>query len=199
MKKLILLIVFVASTSVMNYSKAQFGLNVNVRLGLPAWIPGGYAESEYYYMPEIDAYYNVRQQQFIYLNNGSWAFSSRLPGMYAGFDLYNSRKIPVYGERPYMNGDMYRERYAQYRRTNYNNYGYHQPAIAYNNYSRSNERSGYERHDNYRNDNRMEERRDNNRYEQPRDDRRSEVHSSGRENNGNNSRENKSNNSRERH
>jgi len=189
MKKLILLIVFVASTSVMNYSNAQFGFNVNVRLGLPAWIPGGYAESEYYYMPEIDAYYNVRQQQFIYLNNGAWAFSSRLPGMYAGFDLYNSRKIPVYGERPYMHADMYRERYAQYRGNNYNNYGYHQSAMAYNNNSRSYERSGYERHDNYRNDNRMEERRDNNRYVQSRDYRKSEEHGRNGENKGYNNRE----------
>ena len=180
MKKLILLIVFVASTSVMNYSNAQFGFNVNVRLGLPAWIAGGYAESEYYYMPEIDAYYNVRQQQFIYLNNGAWTFSSRLPGMYAGFDLYNCRKMPVYGERPYMNGDMYRERYAQYR-NNYYDRGYHQPIMAYNN-SRPIERRGYDRDDFYKRDNRFEERRDNNRYEQSRDNRRSEDHDRGRDN-----------------
>jgi len=163
MKKLILLTVFVASTSVMNYSNAQFGVNVNVRLGLPAWISGGYAESEYYYMPEIDAYYNVRLQQFIYMDGGNWIFSSRLPGMYAGFDLYNCRKLPVYGDRPYLHGDIYRERYAQYR-NNYYDHNYHQPVVAYNN-SRYNERYDYDRHDNYRDNHRFEERREVKRYE----------------------------------
>ena len=153
MKKTILLITFIAATAVMNNTNAQFRFNVNVRLGLPAWLSGGNAESDFYYMPEIDAYYNVRERQFVYLDNGRWIFASNLPGRFSGFDLYNCRKFPIYESRPYLNGDYYRNQYAQYR----NNYIYHQPTVAYN-YQRSNERHGYDRDDYYRNDRRFEER-----------------------------------------
>ncbi|OIR14350.1 hypothetical protein GALL_48230 [mine drainage metagenome] len=162
MKKLILLTVFVASSAIINYSAAQVRFNVNVGFGLPGWIAAGNTVAEYYYIPEIDAYYDVPQREFIYLNNGAWVFSAGLPGMYAGFDLYNCRKFPVYESRPYLNGNYYRDRYAGYR-GNYN-YGYRQPMVVYNN-SRFNGRYGYDRDDHrdrddyYRNDRRFDERR----------------------------------------
>ncbi|MDE3143946.1 MAG: hypothetical protein KGL19_07315 [Bacteroidota bacterium] len=164
MKKLILLTVFVASSAIINYSVAQVRFNVNVGFGLPGWIAAGNAVAEYYYIPEIDAYYDVPQREFIYLNNGAWVFSAGLPGMYAGFDLYNCRKFPVYESRPYLNGGYYRDRYAEYR-GNYN-YGYRQPMMAYNYNSGFGERRyGYDRDEHrdrdnyYRNDRRFDERR----------------------------------------
>ncbi len=170
MKKLILLIVIVASSATINYSNAQVRFNVNVGLGLPRWIGNVNATAEYYYIPEIDAYYDVTQREFIYMNNGGWAFSAGLPAIFAGFDLYNCQKFPIYASRPYLNDNYYRNYYANYRGTyneNYNrgNYNYHQPAIAYNYNSRINERHDYGRDDRYnrnnyyRNDRRYEERR----------------------------------------
>jgi hypothetical protein len=51
------------------------GLNaqvrVNVNLGTPpVWAPSDRVQSQYYYLPEVDAYYDVPASRFIYLNNG---------------------------------------------------------------------------------------------------------------------------------
>lgn len=159
MKKLLLLTVFIASSFVINYSNAQVRFNVNIGLGLPQWIPGGYAGTDFYYMPEIDAYYNIRQQQFIYLEDDEWIFSARLPRRFEGFDLYNCHKFPIFEANPYLHDDFYRNRYAQYR-GNFNfNLGYRQPIIVGNIYSRNNERYEYNRNPFYHPQHRFEERR----------------------------------------
>lgn len=117
MKKLILIFGLIAGGAAVNHVSAQIRFSVNARIGLPAWIAGGNAAADYYYIPEIDAYYNVPMQQFVYLNNGAWVFSASLPGIYAGFDLFHSHHIPVYGDRPYLHADFYRQQYAAFRTT----------------------------------------------------------------------------------
>ena len=125
MKKLLLLATFFISISALNYSSAQvrFGLHINV--GLPGWISSGeYNEADYYYLPEIDAYYYVPQRQFIYMNDGNLIFSEELPSWCGNYDLYRGSKVPIYESRPYLHADRYRERYAsQYR----SDYAYNQP------------------------------------------------------------------------
>jgi hypothetical protein len=42
-------------------------VSVNVNIGSPpSWGPSGYAETEYYYLPDVQAYYDIRASQFIY-------------------------------------------------------------------------------------------------------------------------------------
>jgi hypothetical protein len=145
MKKLLLLAAFIISAFAFNYSSAQvrFGLHINV--GLPGWISGGYNQADYYYLPEIDAYYYVPQRQFIYMDDGNWVFSAGLPSWCGDYDLYRGSKVPVYESRPYLHADRYREKYAgQYR----SEYAYHQPqhrAIAMDNRYAVNNGVGYGR------------------------------------------------------
>ncbi|MCZ7024254.1 hypothetical protein, partial [Salmonella enterica] len=44
---------------------SQVSINVNIG-SPPQWGPAGYTEMEYYYLPDIEAYYDVRATQFIY-------------------------------------------------------------------------------------------------------------------------------------
>jgi hypothetical protein len=43
----------------------------------------------YYYLPDIECYYDVRNREFIYMEDGQWMFGRSLPPVYAWFDLNN--------------------------------------------------------------------------------------------------------------
>ncbi|MDI1317872.1 hypothetical protein [Flavobacterium sp.] len=70
----------------------------------PVWAKAAPANVNYYYLPDIETYYDVPAQRYIYLNNGSWVRTSALPARYKGYNMYNSS--PVYltdykGNSPY--------------------------------------------------------------------------------------------------
>ena len=88
---------------VSSLNQAQVSVSVNFG-SPPSWGPSGYSNIEYYYLPDIQAYYDVRASQFIYLNNGRWIRSRNLPGIYRNYDLYNGYKVVLkdyHGSRPY--------------------------------------------------------------------------------------------------
>lgn len=116
MKKLTILVVLFFSIAMHQQTYGQVRLNINLNLGSqPAWGPVGYDRVDYYYMPDIDAYYNVPQRQFIYLEHDRWIFASSLPSRYSGYNLYSGYKVVVNEPRPYLRGNVYREKYADYR------------------------------------------------------------------------------------
>ena len=82
-------------------------VSVNVNLGLqPAWGPVGYSSVDYYYLPDIQAYYDVRATQFIFLNGGVWVRSGHLPRQYRSYELNRGYKVVLndyHGSRPYAN------------------------------------------------------------------------------------------------
>jgi hypothetical protein len=114
MNKKLLLVLALITGSIAFEAAAQVHINVNIGVR-PAWCPVGYEQAAYYYMPDIDAYYDVPQRQFIYLQGGDWVFAGALPGRYRNYDLYHCNKIMVNEPRPYLRNDFYRRRYAGYR------------------------------------------------------------------------------------
>ncbi|MFL9485609.1 hypothetical protein ACI6Q2_22700 [Chitinophagaceae bacterium LWZ2-11] len=97
-------------------SKAQVSVGININIGTqPLWGPTGYDYVNYYYLPDIDAYYNVPQRQFIYMSGGRWTFASALPSQYGSYDLYRSYKVVVNEPKPYLHADVYRNKYMSYR------------------------------------------------------------------------------------
>lgn len=83
--------------------QAQVSINVNIG-SPPSWGPVGYAETDYYYLPDVEAYYDVRATQFIYFGNGKWIRSRYLPRQYRNYDLYSGYKVVLndyHGPRPY--------------------------------------------------------------------------------------------------
>lgn len=101
-------VLFMASSLV-----AQVSVNVNIG-GRPDWGPVGYSEANYYYLPDVEAYYDVRQSNFIYANNGTWIAARTLPARYRSYDLYRGPKVILTdyrGTRPYTHFKTHRVKY----------------------------------------------------------------------------------------
>ncbi|MFV8326529.1 hypothetical protein [Flavobacterium sp. ZS1P14] len=82
---------------------AQVSVNVNIGTP-PLWGPVGYSNVDYYYLPDVEAYYDIRASQFIYFGGGQWTRSRYLPGPYRNYDLYSGYKVVLndyHGSRPY--------------------------------------------------------------------------------------------------
>jgi hypothetical protein len=87
------------------FSQAQISVNVNIGTP-PSWGPAGYSNIEYYYLPDVQAYYDIRNSQFIYFGGGQWVRSGYLPRQYRNYDLYHGYKVVLndyHGSRPYTN------------------------------------------------------------------------------------------------
>ncbi len=82
-------------------------VSINVNLGSqPSWGPSGYSNVNYYYLPDVQAYYDVNASQFIYNSGGIWIRSGFLPRQYRNYDLYSGYKVVLndyHGSRPYVN------------------------------------------------------------------------------------------------
>ncbi|MDB4903400.1 MAG: hypothetical protein JWQ63_2681 [Mucilaginibacter sp.] len=95
---------------------AQVGIHVSVNIGSqPAWGPVGYSHVQYYYMPDIDAYYDVPAHQYVYYENNVWIHDGNLPPRYSNFDRYHSYKVVVNQRNPWERDADFRNRYAVYR------------------------------------------------------------------------------------
>ncbi|GAA6767119.1 hypothetical protein AAFH68_30670 [Flavobacterium sp. CGRL1] len=98
---------------VANATQAQVSINVNIGTP-PAWGPAGYSEMEYYYLPDIEAYYDVRASQFIYFGRGKWVRTTYLPRQYRNYDLYGGYKVVLtdyHGRTPYVYFDRHKVKY----------------------------------------------------------------------------------------
>jgi len=123
MKKLFLIsaiLGIVALTS--NQSNAQVSINVNIG-AQPTWVPAGYQDVNYYYLPEVQSYYYVPQRQFVYLSGNRWTRSRYLPARYRGYDLHRGRKIVVYGNSPYRSYNTHRVTYSTHNNYYRSSYG----------------------------------------------------------------------------
>lgn len=116
MKKITLILTLLLSGFLFEKTEAQIhlGLNVNIN-SQPIWGPVGYDHVEYYYMPDIDVYYNVPNHQYIYLQGGHWMFASSLPSRFHNYDLYSGYKVVVNEPKPYLHAQTYRTKYAGYK------------------------------------------------------------------------------------
>ena len=116
MKKLIFVFALSIIALVPNTTKAQLKVGVNLNFATqPIWGPEGNDYVNYYYLPDIDIFYNVPRQQYVYVQNGRWTFSRNLPYRYRNYNLYNGYKVVINEDRPYRNAAMYRTKYATYK------------------------------------------------------------------------------------
>jgi hypothetical protein len=110
------LFLLVAVVLVSSSLQAQVGISLNFNVDRqPVWGPTGYDHVEYYYLPDIETYYNVPQHRFFYYEGGRWVGRSQLPSRYRNYDLYNSYKVVVNEREPYRNHKMYRDQYSSYK------------------------------------------------------------------------------------
>ncbi|KRD61336.1 hypothetical protein ASE40_07305 [Flavobacterium sp. Root935] len=100
-----------------SFSQSQAQVSVNVNIGTPpAWGPVGYTDVRYYYLPDLETYYDVSTSNYVYLNNGRWVRTRALPAAYRNYDLYNEYKVVLTdyrGDRPYDNFKTHKVKYAK--------------------------------------------------------------------------------------
>jgi hypothetical protein len=147
MKNLLLAAAMITGASLYtSKTEAQVSVHVNLNIGRPSWGIPGRQMGNFYYLPEIDAYYDLQRTQFVYSDRGQWIYASQLPAMYRNYDLVRGYKVFVNEPRPFVHADVYRKKYARY----YNTY---RPPVAMN------------RHDNRFDRDRNNQHFDNKRFE----------------------------------
>ena len=94
----------------------QAQVSVNVNLNPPLWGPAGYSGVRYYYLPDVEAYYDVQSSMFIYNRGGKWTRGHHLPLQYNSYDLYSGYKVVMTdyrGNTPYVYFKAHKMKYAK--------------------------------------------------------------------------------------
>ncbi|NCS88266.1 MAG: hypothetical protein AUK34_10585 [Ignavibacteria bacterium CG2_30_36_16] len=94
--------------------KSQIKYDVNIG-SQPVWGPVGYDYVEYYYVPDLDIYYNVPQNRYYYYEKDRWVYNTNLPSRYSRFNLYNHYKVIVNEPEPWRKHKYYKEKYYSFR------------------------------------------------------------------------------------
>ncbi len=53
---------------------------VNINITPPSWGPAAPSTAQYYYIPDVDGYYDLRAQRYVVLRNGKWVRTATLAG-----------------------------------------------------------------------------------------------------------------------
>jgi hypothetical protein len=70
----------------------------------PSWGPAGYPDARYYYLPDVESYYDIYAEQFICNIDGGWLHRTRLPSPNRHYNLYDGYKVVMedyLGSAPY--------------------------------------------------------------------------------------------------
>jgi hypothetical protein len=104
------------SISFLSSCGSSNGYTDEVQYTNPSWAPDYYSGVRYYYMPDMEVYYDLSNQDFVYLENGQWLFTHYLPPFYSSYDLDNCFVIAlntgVY--QPWMHHHFYISHYPRY-------------------------------------------------------------------------------------
>ena len=95
----------------------QAQVSVNVNIGVPPpWGPVGYTEVRYYYLPDVESYYDIQSSMFICFVEGDWVHRANLPSRYRSYDLYGGYKVVMtdyHGNAPYKHFADHKTKYAK--------------------------------------------------------------------------------------
>ena len=85
---------------------------------VPNWAPAydNTNKAQYYYLPDIECYYDVKNRDFIYLENSQWMFTNTLPPSYDWYDLNNCYTVilDTRVNEPWMHFSYYVSHYPRY-------------------------------------------------------------------------------------
>jgi len=164
MKKFIILSTMAVSGLIAQSAKAQIGFHISLHLGgSPVYVapqPAPVCTDDYYYLPDVEAYYSVPENCYYYNDGYNWVSAAYLPGAYRNYDWHTARRIEIREARPYLHSEVYRSRYngiehrdwnyrgdqrmyadRDYRDHGFENHGYARPNdhFDHNNYDRMRE------------------------------------------------------------
>ncbi|WP_133063415.1 hypothetical protein [Flavobacterium aurantiibacter] len=88
-------------------------VQVQINVGTPAWIPPTPVAVQYYYLPEINVYYDAPAAQYLYVSRGNWVRTKVLPARYKNYNFARGKVVCVEnyrGDRPYV---YYKKQHAK--------------------------------------------------------------------------------------
>ncbi len=120
-KKISFAITIAAALSILQSCGPASYISVGVQYQNPPWAPPYYSGVRYYYLPDIEAYYDLSNRDFAYMDNGQWMFSPMLPSIYSGYDLYNGYVVALNFNvfQPWMHHEYYVSHYPRYYYRNF--------------------------------------------------------------------------------
>lgn len=71
-------------------------------------------ELRYYYFPNLEAYFDLKEKVYLYKEQGEWVEAEELPKNYGGYSLYNKVKVNITdydGDEPYLMIDIHKKKY----------------------------------------------------------------------------------------
>jgi hypothetical protein len=72
--------------------------------------------ARYFYIPDIETYYDVSSNEYIYFQNGNWIRSAAVPAAYRNYDWQSGRKIAINdyrGNAPHVFYNIHKVKYAK--------------------------------------------------------------------------------------
>ena len=117
MKKYILAFALLIGIASFNNKVEAQSVNISINIGSqPAWGPVGYDYVDYYYMPDINCYYNVNLGLFYYPDRGRWISARYLPYAYRHYDLYGMYKVVLVNTvNPWRYNNVHYRDYGRYK------------------------------------------------------------------------------------
>ena len=98
MKKLIFILGLGLTIGMANFNKAESQVHVSINIDVqPSWGPSGYNYAEFYYLPEINVYYDVVNRLYYFPNGRRWVSGVYLPMAYSYYDFYSLYKVVING------------------------------------------------------------------------------------------------------
>jgi hypothetical protein len=81
---------------------------------IPSWgVP--VTSERYYYLPDIETYYDIPSGQYVHLRDGNWVRSNTVPDAYRNYDFQRGRKVVINdynGNAPYTYYNIHRVKYS---------------------------------------------------------------------------------------
>ncbi len=117
MKKFIFAFALLIGIASFNNKVEAQSVNISINIGnQPAWGPVGYDYVDYYYMPDINCYYNVNLGLFYYPDRGRWISARYLPYAYRHYDLYGMYKVVLVNTvNPWRYNNVHYRDYGRYK------------------------------------------------------------------------------------
>lgn len=83
-------------------------------LTLPDWGVADFDMATYYYIPATETYYDIKNKEYVYLQDSKWIRSSAMPAAYADYDLYNGYKVVLTdAKEPFTHYNYLRSKYPK--------------------------------------------------------------------------------------
>lgn len=124
-------------------SSAQVSVSINIG-SQPLWGPVGYDYVRYYYLPEMDVYYDVSSRRYTYYHGNRWVTNSKLPSRYKHYDVYRTYKVVLNEPSPW--------RYHSRHRSSYGRYSHNHSQVILRDSHRDHYHNRYDGHDGRRDD-----------------------------------------------